>query len=97
MPVPDGPMTTEIFPAGIWQVTPSSTWLPSNPLWRSSTSTMYSPFLLFISLYEGMGRFGLVPQKIWVRMALTTTIITRLIAMVLATARPMPTAPPLTW
>src|SRR2546430_11398284 len=39
-------MTTEIFPAGIWQVTPSSTWLPSNPLWRSSTSTMYSPFLL---------------------------------------------------
>src|SRR5438477_9436681 len=46
LPVPDGPMTTEIFPAGIWQVTPSSTWLPSNPLWRSSTSTMYSPFLL---------------------------------------------------
>src|SRR5256714_1050646 len=39
-------MTTEIFPAGIWQVTPSSTWLPSNPLWRSSTSTMYSPFVL---------------------------------------------------
>src|SRR5256714_3332031 len=49
LPVPDGPMTTEIFPAGIWQVTPSSTWFPSNPLWRSSTSIMYSPFLLFIS------------------------------------------------
>src|SRR5438067_12488745 len=47
-PVPDGPMTTEIFPAGIWQVTPASTWLPSKPLCKSSTSTMYSPLVLLI-------------------------------------------------
>src|SRR5207302_1305592 len=52
---------------------------------------------LHIYIYQiWIGRFGLVPQKTWVRSALTTTVITRASAIVLATALPMPTAPPVT-
>src|SRR5207249_1914880 len=43
-----------------------------------------------------MGRLGLTPQKTCVSNALTTTVSTRATAMVLATALPMPTAPPVT-
>ena len=53
-------------------------------------------WIFFVGLHAGIGRLGFWPQKIWVRMALTTTVSTRLTAMVLATARPMPTAPPVT-
>src|SRR5439155_24698457 len=38
-------MTTEILPVGMWQLTPSSTWLPAQALWRSSISIMFSPSL----------------------------------------------------
>src|ERR671937_338971 len=51
-PVPDGPMTTEIFPAGIWHVPPSRTTLSSKALWTLSTSTMYSPFEVWSSAFR---------------------------------------------
>src|SRR5579864_3957032 len=49
LPVPEGPMTTEIFPAGIWQLTPSRTCLSSKALKTSSISTMFSPLPVAIA------------------------------------------------
>src|SRR5438552_3828351 len=63
LPVPDGPITTEILPVGIWQVTPVSTSLPSKALYRSSTSIMFSPFLFVVMNSGGDRKVGVLPPE----------------------------------